>query len=340
MKTIILTGGSGTLGKYLLEELVKKDLKIILLVRSKSVNKIIARIKALTKGDSRNIKKFGILEADLSLNNFGLLNKELIWLVNHTWYILHAAASTRLNLPLDEARRNNVETTKNIIEFAGKCHKLKRFGFISTAFVAGKRTGLILESELKRTAFINSYGQSKFEAELLVRENQKAFSLNIFRPSVILTPKTNSSIINVLTLGLFLTRKGFLPILPGDGNYLLDLVTGEYVAEAIIKMLFNDYSDLTYHITSFKNSPSIKELISLLEIKKSLNIRFCGDEKSFSTELKKITKLRPDLKLIYKKVESFLIELAYPKLFDNTNLLRNQKSLTSGTILGAIKNLL
>jgi len=340
MKSIILTGGSGTLGKYLMDELVKKDFKIILPLRSKSIQKTITRIKCLAKGNAGIMNKFEILEADLLQFNFGLSNKKLISLTKNTEYILHAAASTRLNSSLDQARENNVKTSRNIIKFAKNCTKLKRFGFISTAFVAGKRTGVILESELKRTAFINSYEQSKFEAELSVRENLKTFPVNIFRPSIILTPKTDSNIINALTLGLFLARKGFLPILPGNGNYLLDLVKGGYVAEVIIKILLNDYSDLTYHISSFKNSLSIKELIKLLDIKKNLNIRFCGDEKSFNLELKKMTKLRPDLKLVYKKVESFLPELAYPKLFDNTNLLKNQESLTKRKIIEAIKILL
>ena len=54
---------------------------------------------------------------------------------------------------------------------------------------------------------------------------------------------------------------------------------------------------------------------------KKLPIRFCGDIELFTSELKKVTRFRPDLGAIYKKTQSFLPELAFPKIFDNRSLL-------------------
>ncbi len=64
-------------------------------------------------------------------------------------------------------------------------------------------------------------------------------------------------------------------------------------------------------------------VISLIETKhnKKIPVRFTGDIESFYIQLKQITTFRPDLKVFYHKTQSFLPELAFPKEFDNKNLL-------------------
>ena len=48
---------------------------------------------------------------------------------------------------------------------------ITRYMYFSTAYVAGKREGLLLETELIRPdAFKNHYEETKFEAEQLVEE--------------------------------------------------------------------------------------------------------------------------------------------------------------------------
>ncbi len=61
-------------------------------------------------------------------------------------YIFHCAADTRFDQPLDEIRKVNVELSKNIVELAKKQKSLKRFLYVSTAFVNSKAKGLIDEN--------------------------------------------------------------------------------------------------------------------------------------------------------------------------------------------------
>lgn len=337
MNTVVLTGATGVFGKFLVDELLKNPLRIVLLVRANSQKGAEERVKHLV---SKSPKKFSVIQCDLTKENLGLGENEYLELIKNTTHILHAAASTKFTLPLDEARRNNVDTTKVLLDFAKKCPNLKRFGFIGTAFVAGKRTGVILEDEFKHNkGFLNTYEESKYEAERLVRTKLSKFPIVIFRPSLIITPYQQSghNPVNALTLGLFLARRGFLPILPGNENNTLDVISGTLASQVIVNILLKKTVQyVAYHVTSANNSPQIKDLITLVEgkSKKKLGIRFCGSIDEFTVELRKITRFRPDLIAIYKKTRSFLPELAFPKTFDNRNLLKelDTQSFSTNTI--------
>ena len=61
-----------------------------------------------------------------------------------------------------------------MIEFVRNHPSIERFMYFSTAYVAGKREGKLLETELIRPySFKNHYEETKFEAELLVEELKK-----------------------------------------------------------------------------------------------------------------------------------------------------------------------
>lgn len=322
--TILITGSTGLLGKLLVRKLVSKNVNLILLVRSDSQKQAEQRVQEILDKYSP-IAKIKILQADLNKQNLNLQQSDYKELTNSITHILHCAASTRFTHALEDARRFNVETTKNILNFANRCQDLERFGFVSTAFVAGKRKGLILENELEHDkGFLNTYEQTKYESELVVRQNLDKIPIVIFRPSLIISSqkKKSKSPFSALAFGLYLVAKGFLPILPGRPDNTLDVISGEKVADTIIKIFLKEkLRSNTYHITSGYLSPTIEDLIFIIESRKrkKLAIRFCGGIGNYNSEVKKITWLRPDLKLIYKKTESFLPELAFPKVFDNTN---------------------
>lgn len=327
MNLIVLTGGTGVFGKFLIGDLLKNNSKIVLLIRAETQEKAEGRVGNALKIYAANLKeRIKILKCDLTQKNLGLSSKGYSSLIKSTTHILHAAASTRFSLSFDEARRNNVETTRKLLDFAADCSKLERFGYVSTAFVAGKRSGIILEDEFEhKKGFLNTYEQSKYEAEALVRARNNKLPLVIFRPSLIITPfqKSSTSPVSALTMGLFLARKGFLPILPGSKTNKLDVIEGTLASKALVDLfLKRTLSHKVYHIVSANNSPKIKELISLIEGQsgKKLSIRFCGNIDKFTAELKKKSRFRPDLTVIYKKMQSFLPELAFPKIFDNSNL--------------------
>lgn len=329
-KSIVLTGSTGTFGRFLVYEFLKyNNVKLTLLVRGASQQKAYDRVREIIGKENERVDVF---RADLTKEYLGLSKLEYNELCKRTTIILHSAASTRFNLPLEEARLHNVKTTKNVLHFAKDCSRLVRFGFVGTALVAGKRSGLILESEFEHNeGFKNTYEQSKYEAEALVHADAQELPIAIFRPPLIIAPvlpKSSKKQINLLALAMSFIARGYLPFIPGTENSTMDIVSGTDAAKIICELMLKEHlSHITYHITNGAEAPTLKAIQTLIEqeLGKTVSLEFCGDEESFMRRVRKIPWYRSDLRLVYKRAASFLPEAAYPKIFDNRNTLSELK---------------
>ena len=101
--------------------------------------------------------------------------------VTHVW---HAAASLRyLDRDAAEVTACNVEGTRRVLDLA-RGLGAATFNHVSTAYVAGRREGLVREELASReTPTNNVYERSKIEAELLVAA--APFRSRILRPGVV-----------------------------------------------------------------------------------------------------------------------------------------------------------
>ncbi|TSC77600.1 MAG: hypothetical protein G01um101433_517 [Parcubacteria group bacterium Gr01-1014_33] len=324
--TVLLTGSTGTFGKFLARELlVYNELNLILLVRGTSQEDTRARAQESLGIQSDRVEVF---HSDLLKDHLGLSESEYSDIMGRVTHILHAAASIRFNLPLGEARLSNVKTTENILSFVADCPRLTRFGFVSTAMVAGKRSGLIMESEFEHTAgFKNTYEQSKYEAEALVRANAEKFPVVIFRPPLIITPVSSENLggpVNFLELATSLVARGRLPFIPGSEKSTVDVVNGVDAARRMCELMLKErLSHTTYHITNGIKAPTVRVIHTLMEQRfgRAIPLEFCGDMEAFMRRVREVPWYRPAMRIAYKRTASFLPEAAYPKVFDNRNTL-------------------
>lgn len=324
-KTVLATGVTGAFGEQIIRNLLaQENISLILLVRASSNEAAYARVENSITDPSRVI----VYAADLSLPNLGLQKEALDTITEKTTHILHGAASTRFNQTIEKARESNVKTTENMLFLARKCPRLQRFAHISTALVAGKRSGLILESDLEHSAgFLNTYQQSKYEAEQLVRSCSNKIPTVILRPPLLISPFKNDSSkpTNSLTLSIFLARRGLLPLLPGTPESTFDIMDSEIVAKIIVDLLVKKSLKYDiYHITSGANTLKVKNILQYLEKHmggEKLPFTFTGNIDSFNAALRKATLRNPALGLIYNKTKTFLPEVAYPKVYDNRRVL-------------------
>ena len=80
----------------------------------------------------------------------------------------------------------NVEGTGNVLELCEGCSELERLNYVSTAYVAGERTGVVYEHELALgQGFKNHYESTKFQAEVWVREALDRVPTTIYRPAIV-----------------------------------------------------------------------------------------------------------------------------------------------------------
>ena len=105
--------------------------------------------------------------------------------------LFHVAGDTHFK-PADVAaqRRINIEAPMELA--SGLKGRIGRMLHVSTAYVAGQRTGLIRENELDcGQGFWNSYEKSKFDAEVALTAfcRQQGIPLVIVRPAIIINER-------------------------------------------------------------------------------------------------------------------------------------------------------
>ena len=106
--------------------------------------------------------------------------------LNETTDVYHLAAIYDLEVKKELAYRVNVEGTKNVNELVTKIENLRRYNYVSTCYVAGKRDDVIFESELIHDkGFRNYYEETKYFAEVEVEKLKATHPVTIFRPSVV-----------------------------------------------------------------------------------------------------------------------------------------------------------
>lgn len=185
-KTIFLTGFPGFIAERLVERLANADTQFFLLVQKEFVEKAVESIERISAAANAPLENFAIVEGDITKENLGIHHDDLASIRIETTDVFHLAAVYDLAVGKDLAFRVNVDGTNNVNDFVRSLWNLKRYNYISTCYVAGKRKGKILESELEHSAgFRNFYEETKYLAEVSVEEMKGEFPVTVFRPSVV-----------------------------------------------------------------------------------------------------------------------------------------------------------
>lgn len=268
---VLITGGTGFLGTEIVRRILLRHprSRVTMLVRSthretarERVDRMLVRVLG---GDeaSRCRDRIDVVNGDISLRALGMDQDRIDALRSRVDQVIHCAATIRFDLPLDVARRDNTEGTRNVLNFAEGIPRLRRFDYIGTAYVAGRREGLIKEEDLDvGQEYSNSYERTKMEAEALVREFAQRRPAAIYRPSIVVgdsrTGETTSfqGFYQALLFYRQLYRKGLLVrgivlILPADPDAIIDLCPIDYVVDSLFSMMQTTKSlGKVFHLTS------------------------------------------------------------------------------------------
>src|ERR1041384_5590552 len=163
-ETLFITGFPGFIANRLLQRLAGKECDFILLVQPSLRSRAVDEIQRLAQ--FRGKTDFRIVEGDISEPGLALSVADLELVQQQTTRVFHLAAVYDLAVPEDLAMRVNASGTRNVVALARTLARLRQFHHVSTCYVAAKREGVILETELRHDAgYRNFYEESKNLAE-------------------------------------------------------------------------------------------------------------------------------------------------------------------------------
>ena len=288
VRTVLLTGATGFLGRYLalqwLERMNLVDGKVILLVRARDNASARQRIDATFdipegNGDPRLLEHYRSLAADHLEVLAGDKGEANLGLDDATWQrladtvdlIVDPAALVNHVLPYSELFGPNVVGTAELIRIA-LTTRIKPFVYVSTIGVGdqiepGK---FVEETDVRQMSatravnddYANGYGNSKWGGEVLLREAHDLCGLpvSVFRCDMIMADITYDGQLNVpdmfTRMMLSLVATGIAPYsfyeLDADGQRQrahFDGLPVEFIADAISTLGVNVVDAFeTYHV--------------------------------------------------------------------------------------------
>jgi thioester reductase-like protein len=229
----------------LLERLARQQCRFILLVQPSWLARARAEIDRISKLTNREASDFHIVQGDITQPRLGLSAADYDLTQQQTTRVFHLAALYDLAVAHDPAMRVNVDGTRNVLEFARSLPSLRHFHHVSTCYVAGKREGVILETELRHDAgYRNFYEESKHLSEAAVESVKDALPVTIHRPAVVCGDSQTGETVKydgVYYLILYLLRWPSLSSLNiGNQEVSLNLVPVDFVVDAMAALAFDE----------------------------------------------------------------------------------------------------
>ena len=235
---VLITGATGFLGKYVVEELKNNGYQVVAFGRNEKIGKaLIDSNVEFFKGDIEN-------------------KEDLLRAFQGCSAVIHAAALSTVWGKWNNFYKVNVLGTRNIVEICEK-QGLKLVFVSSPSIYAGAKDQLdVKENEAPKDNNLNFYIKSKIMAENIIKNSKLNYM--IIRPRGLFGIGDTSIIPRLLDLN----KKMGIPLF-ADGKQKVDVTCVENVAYALRLALENEkYSRQTYNITN--DEPiEFKEILTL-----------------------------------------------------------------------------
>jgi len=175
-----VTGGTGFIGRFLVQNLLKHREPVYLLVRKSALKKLPALRESWGVDDKRVVAIVG----DLAKPNLGIAAEDLKRLKGKVDHLFHLAAIYDLTASAEDQQRANIDGTRHAVEFA---HDVQAgcFHHVSSIAAAGLYDGVFREDMFEEAEDLDHpYFRTKHLAEGIVRSECKR-PWRIYRPGFV-----------------------------------------------------------------------------------------------------------------------------------------------------------
>lgn len=262
-KKILVIGGAGFIGSFVVAELLKENVKEVIIYDN------FARGKMENIEDSLNDPRCYIFPLGGDIRDIDILNKAM----EGVDYVIHLAAMWLLHCKdfPRTAFHVNVEGTFNVLE-ACVNNEIKKLIYSSSASVYGDAVEVPM-TENHPFNNKNFYGSTKIAGEAMCTAYNDRYGLPVIglRYMNVYGPGQDQHAVysGVVPIMLNKIEAGEQPTINGDGSQAYDFIYVEDVARANVEALKSDVS-FGYYNVGTEVQTSVRELCdTILELKKS-----------------------------------------------------------------------
>lgn len=245
-RTIFVTGFPGFIAGRLVSALARPDVQFFLLVQPQFIETAAQLAEQIASDMAVPAENFALIEGDITKSDLGMSADDLEAVRRETTDLHHLAAIYDLAVEREPAFAVNVDGTRNVNELCRTLPNLRRYNYVSTCYVSGKREGRILETELEHDAgFRNFYEETKYLAEMEVERLKAELPVTIYRPSVVVGDSETGETVKydgIYYLIKYLLRAPTVLRLVNVGNndVTLNLVPVDFVVDGIAALCYDE----------------------------------------------------------------------------------------------------
>jgi nucleoside-diphosphate-sugar epimerase len=187
---ILVTGATGFIGSHIAVALLQAGWRVAVLARASrdlSARDRMTRLARWFGLDDAAASRLEIVEGDILDPAWTLAAPDGTAGPGPVDEIVHCASNTSFA----ERKRAKIEATnigglRSVLEFAVRSG-CRFFHHVSTAYVAGRRTGLCREDWVEGGPFTNAYEETKAAGEIMARDicGREGIRLNVYRPTIV-----------------------------------------------------------------------------------------------------------------------------------------------------------
>ncbi|KPI92954.1 Putative fatty acyl-CoA reductase CG5065 [Papilio xuthus] len=238
-RTVFLTGGTGFLGKVLIEKLLYSCSNIdtiYILLREKNGNGANERLKRLISNPvfsrlreekPESLSKIKHIIGDITVFNMGLTSHQEELLKKVT-VVFHLAATIRFDEPLKNALNINVEGTREVLRAFKNQSKLDTFVYVSTAFSNTDK------KEIEECIYPPPRTLQEVYKRIKHEDPDEDLCEFLITPAAEEPFKGWIDNWMGITTFIFTIAKGWTRVLYGKRNYVLDIIPVDYVVNLIM----------------------------------------------------------------------------------------------------------